>query len=126
MKGSRDIGRLLALCSMAGLCIMLPESAHAAEEAAVEYMPQAYGNTLWTLLGGILVMFMQAGFAALVRCVERRRDERQQHHYEKRAGLCNGCAAVFCGGLWPHVWQLQRRPDRQFSVLSWQRRCLNS
>ena len=67
MKGSHDIGRRLALCSLVGLCLTLPEAAHAAEEAAVEYMPQAYGNTLWTLLGGILVMFMQAGFA-LVEC----------------------------------------------------------
>lgn len=67
MKGSHDIGRRLALCSLVGLCLMLPEAAHAAEEAAVEYMPQTYGNTLWTLLGGILVMFMQAGFA-LVEC----------------------------------------------------------
>ena len=37
----------------------------------------------------------------------------------------HGGAAVFCGGFWAHVWQLQRRPDRQFSVFSWQWRCIN-
>lgn len=32
-------------------------------EVAVEYQPQNYANLVWTLTGGILVMFMQPGFA---------------------------------------------------------------
>ncbi|KXS56760.1 MAG: ammonium transporter [Candidatus Adiutrix intracellularis] len=31
-------------------------------EVAVEYQPQNYANLVWTLIGGILVMFMQPGF----------------------------------------------------------------
>ena len=52
------------------LCLLLMLAFIADAEAAdtaPEMMTQANGNTLWTLLGGMLVMFMQAGFA-LVEC----------------------------------------------------------
>ena len=42
----------------------LPATAVAAE---TEFLSQSAGNTMWTLIGGILVMFMQPGFA-LVEC----------------------------------------------------------
>ncbi len=49
----------------AALCTA-PAVAVAAEEAPA-MLPQAAGNTMWTLIGAMLVMFMQPGFA-LVEC----------------------------------------------------------
>ncbi|MGM0645240.1 MAG: ammonium transporter, partial [Thermodesulfobacteriota bacterium] len=48
----------LALIAVLGLA---PSAAFAAEEP----MSQIHGNILWTLIAAILVMFMQAGFAAV-------------------------------------------------------------
>ncbi|WP_029898004.1 ammonium transporter [Desulfohalovibrio reitneri] len=63
---SRIIGKgaarpLLAAAALAGVFTMLPEQAH-----AEDFLTQGNANILWTLIAGILVMFMQAGFA----CVE--------------------------------------------------------
>ena len=55
----RTIGMLLALAILA-----LPALALAQEEAAKpEFLSILNGNTVWTLIAGVLVMFMQAGFA---------------------------------------------------------------
>ncbi len=48
---------LLAVLALPGLAM--------AEEAAPEYLTQANANVVWTLVAAILVMFMQAGFAAV-------------------------------------------------------------
>ncbi len=52
---------LLVLTSV----LMLPGISFAGE--TVSYLSQQGGNVIWTLIGGILVMFMQPGFA-LVEC----------------------------------------------------------
>ncbi|MYL83787.1 ammonium transporter [Desulfovibrio aerotolerans] len=58
-RGFRTIGMVLALAVLA-----LPALALAQEEAAKpEFLSILNGNTVWTLLAGVLVMFMQAGFA---------------------------------------------------------------
>ncbi|MDR1608192.1 MAG: ammonium transporter [Deltaproteobacteria bacterium] len=53
------------LASTWGLLWLLSGSALAAEE--VTFLQQGHANITWTLLGGILVMFMQPGFA-MVEC----------------------------------------------------------
>ena len=71
----------LRLCLATGsAALLIPELAHAAGEAASSavavppasesapgLLTQASGNTLWTMVGAMLVMFMQPGFA-LVEC----------------------------------------------------------
>jgi len=66
-----DKGALWRLAVPAALvcaALVLPDPAHAQEEAAAapEMLSQLNANILWTLLAGVLVFFMQAGFA----CVE--------------------------------------------------------
>jgi Amt family ammonium transporter len=55
----------LGLCLLAG-SLAWPEISLGAENA-VEYLPQSAGNTVWTMVGAMLVMFMQPGFS-LVEC----------------------------------------------------------
>ena len=63
MKGSRL--EWMRRAAVAGaLALWGAGNAVAAEEAM---MPQSAGNAVWTLIGGMLVMFMQPGFA-LVEC----------------------------------------------------------
>ncbi|MDD6088064.1 MAG: ammonium transporter [Desulfovibrionaceae bacterium] len=57
------ISKILAVSSILLSSMLLPETVWAADEA----LPQAYGDILWLLLGGMFVMFMQPGFA-LVEC----------------------------------------------------------
>ncbi|MGM0610108.1 MAG: ammonium transporter [Thermodesulfobacteriota bacterium] len=53
-----DNGRLFGI-GLTGTCLAgIPSVASAAD-----FLPQDYGNILWTLIAAILVMFMQAGFA---------------------------------------------------------------
>ena len=53
-----DNGRLFGI-GLTGACMAgIPSVASAAD-----FLPQDYGNILWTLIAAILVMFMQAGFA---------------------------------------------------------------
>ena len=67
MERTRKELRLVTWCAVAGSAVLvLPEMAHAAENAP-GMLTQSAGNTLWTMVGAILVMFMQAGFA-LVEC----------------------------------------------------------
>lgn len=68
MKTEKRTGRAAAFAIFLG-CVSMAgaQAAFAEETAAVEMLPQAAGNLLWTLIGGILVMFMQPGFA-LVEC----------------------------------------------------------
>lgn len=49
-----------------GLTLALTPEAEAAETAA-EFVSQTAGNTVWTMIGAMLVMFMQPGFT-LVEC----------------------------------------------------------
>ena len=71
MDSSRKFVKLGPVIAVAAifLCSALCSSAFAgeAEKAAEEMMPQSAGNTLWTMVGAMLVMFMQPGFA-LVEC----------------------------------------------------------
>lgn len=60
MKRIRGPGLLL------GLALALAPEAEAAETAA-EFVSQTAGNTVWTMIGAMLVMFMQPGFT-LVEC----------------------------------------------------------
>ncbi len=48
-------------------CAVVALAAPAAFAAETEFLPQSVGNTMWTIVGGMLVMFMQPGFA-LVEC----------------------------------------------------------
>ncbi len=64
----RRAARLFGVLGVLSMLLGLPSSGAAAEaETVVELMPQAAGNTMWTLIGAMLVMFMQPGFA-LVEC----------------------------------------------------------
>ena len=68
-KGFRQCGgwRLARLFGLGLLVLGSPQAAFAREVVVegVELMPQAAANTMWTLIGGMLVMFMQPGFALL-------------------------------------------------------------
>jgi Amt family ammonium transporter len=59
---TKHLSRLLAL-AWGALCLW-PESAMADDPT---YLAQGHANITWTLLGGVLVMFMQPGFA-MVEC----------------------------------------------------------
>ena len=62
-KSLTFVSKRLAIGVVALVAALAPTVAYAEE---VEYLTQANGNILWTLVAAILVMFMQAGFA----CVE--------------------------------------------------------
>lgn len=66
----RSFARRLWGLSVLGCTMILLAGQGLAEGVAEEagpFLPQSAGNTMWTLIGGILVMFMQPGFA-LVEC----------------------------------------------------------
>ncbi len=69
LPGAVLAGMLMPDMAMAdaveSLTVVVPDAAAAAE--AVEPLSQLHGNVLWTMLGAMLVMFMQPGFA-LVEC----------------------------------------------------------
>jgi len=52
----KKVFRLASVCALS--VVLVPAVARAGE-----FLPQDYGNILWTLIAAILVMFMQAGFA---------------------------------------------------------------
>ena len=58
-------GATVALAALPLAILALPSLALAEEaaEKAPEFLSVMNGNTVWTLLAGVLVMFMQAGFA---------------------------------------------------------------
>ena len=60
----KGFGRAVPVLAALG-ALLVPAHAMAQEEV-VEVLTQNNANILWTLIAGILVMFMQAGFA----CVE--------------------------------------------------------
>ena len=62
-KSLTFVSKRLAIGVVGLVAALAPTVAYAEE---VEYLTQANGNILWTLVAAILVMFMQAGFA----CVE--------------------------------------------------------
>ncbi len=64
MYSKSVVRKSLGLAPLGALLTLAPAIARA--EEAVELLPQASGNILWTLMAAILVMLMQAGFA----CVE--------------------------------------------------------
>jgi Amt family ammonium transporter len=64
LRNSNTLLKILPAGSLALAALLLPVSVHAAEEVAA--LSQDNANILWTLVGAILVMFMQAGFG----CVE--------------------------------------------------------
>jgi Amt family ammonium transporter len=53
----------LAGMTVAALCALAVPGTVLAQESAPEFLSQQNGNVMWTLIAGILVMFMQAGFA---------------------------------------------------------------
>lgn len=62
--GTRYLSLALGCAAVAALALApIPALAEEAAEAAPEMLSQANANILWTLLAGVLVMFMQAGFA---------------------------------------------------------------
>ncbi|MEZ6852550.1 ammonium transporter [Halodesulfovibrio aestuarii] len=64
-KGTLSRNGLIAVMTV--LALGASASLVHAEEEAVVYLTQTNANIVWTLLGAILVMFMQAGFA-MVEC----------------------------------------------------------
>jgi len=62
--GTRYLSLALGCAAVAALALApIPALAEEVAEAAPEMLTQANANILWTLLAGILVMFMQPGFA---------------------------------------------------------------
>ena len=61
--GSRMLGKTAATAGF--ILVAAPRAAMAAEAGAV--LPQSAGDTMWTMVGAMLVMFMQPGFA-MVEC----------------------------------------------------------
>ena len=66
MRESRVLKLLRRSLPMLGLLLLAPAAAWAEGEAPAPY-EASHANVMWTLLGGILVMFMQPGFA-MVEC----------------------------------------------------------
>ncbi len=72
-RTKKDWLGLAGLVAAGSFLLAMPETAGAAEEAAaaapaeVAMLPQSAGNVVWTMIGAMLVMFMQPGFA-LVEC----------------------------------------------------------
>ena len=66
--GTRYLSLALGCAAIAALALApIPALAEEAAETAPEFLSQANANIMWTLIAGVLVMFMQAGFA-LVEC----------------------------------------------------------
>lgn len=64
MRVLKFIGGMASVAVAAGMVLLTASGAWASEE---DFMPQNAGNTMWTMIGAMLVMFMQPGFT-LVEC----------------------------------------------------------
>jgi Amt family ammonium transporter len=89
---------LCLLASVWGLLWLGTGTAMAEEAAAPTYLSQAHANIFWTLLGGVLVMFMQPGFA-LVECGLSRAKNAANILMKNFADFMIGCLAFLFVGF---------------------------
>ncbi len=102
MAARRDFPKIgtAATLGVVGFLLALPASALAQEaaEKAPELMTVMNGNTVWTLIAAILVMFMQAGFA-MVECGLTRAKNAGNILMKNMFDFAAGCPAFFLVGF---------------------------